>query len=81
MSSCEFRMLEQRWLQEVPPAVMRRGIYPQGGTQYDRRRRAVFVKQARQEEYPNTIDPWLLICQMRDNRGELLHVLVEQSQV
>ena len=74
-------MLERRWLQEVPPAVMRRGIYPQGGNQYGRRRRAVFVKQARQEEYPNTIDPWLLICQMRDNRGELLHVLVEQSQV
>ncbi len=74
-------MLEQRWLLQPPPAVTRCGIYPRGGNHYGRRRRVVFVKQARQEEYPNTIDPWLLICQVRDNRGELLHVLFEQSQV
>jgi hypothetical protein len=62
MSSCEFHVLGQRRLQEVHPAVMRRDIYPQGGNQYGRRGRAVFVKQARQEEYPDTIDRWLLIC-------------------
>ena len=36
----------------------------------------------RQENSTNGyMNPWLLICQVRDNRGELLHVLVEHDQV
>ena len=36
----------------------------------------------RQENSTNGyMNPWLLICQVCDNRGEVLHVLVKHDQV